>query len=90
MVGPTLGTSYGFRCGNLCFSQSDLQENTTKVLHEGGPVLHAGDSYIKKGPESKQKSSFNSFRAAKRQECEYIKMALMEFLSKYMRIGTHR
>ena len=26
--------------GNLCFSWSDLQGNTVKVLHESGPILH--------------------------------------------------
>ena len=38
--------------GNLCFLWSDLQENTSKVLHEGGPILHEGDAYIQNGPES--------------------------------------
>ena len=64
VVGPTFGTSYGFGHGNLCFLQSNLQENMTKVLHKGEPILYVGDSYIKNGPESKQKSGFNSFRAA--------------------------
>ena len=33
----TFGTQYGFGCGNSCILWHDLQENTTKVLHEGGP-----------------------------------------------------
>ena len=33
----TFGTQYSIGCRNLCSLWSDLQENTTKVLHEGGP-----------------------------------------------------
>ena len=55
VVSLTFGTSYIFSCGNSCISWGDIQENTSKVSHEGGPILHEGDSYIKNGPESSSK-----------------------------------
>ena len=36
MVSPTFVTLYIFSCAISCILQSNLQENTTKVLHEGG------------------------------------------------------
>ena len=39
-VGTTIYTLVRLCTGNLCFLQSDLQENTVKVLHESGPILH--------------------------------------------------
>ena len=41
-VGVTVYTLVWLLTGNSCFLQSDLQEDTVKVLHESGPILHEG------------------------------------------------
>ena len=48
VVSPTFGTKYGFGCQNLCISWSGLQENTIKVLCEGGPYsMNTGFKLLK-------------------------------------------
>ena len=38
----TIGTSGVFGTGNSCFLWRCLQEDTVKVLHGSGPILHEG------------------------------------------------
>ena len=51
--------------GNLCFSQSDLQEDTVKVLHESGPILHEGGPAQRMVLKAISKNGFSGFIAAR-------------------------
>ena len=56
--------TYGFGCQNSCSSWSNLQENTTKVFHEGGPNSMKVDLHREWSWKQNSKSDFNSFRGA--------------------------